>query len=104
LRQENQRLKEEKEKLGYQLKQMLGKILEALKLSQILMSTVPSGVPPVVIGATVADGQKRFRNLLTSILTKVISAVVRLRPMRKVLMSMWSSGPGLQALSRTSSG
>jgi hypothetical protein len=28
---------------------MLGKILEALKLSQILRSTVPSGVHPVVI-------------------------------------------------------
>jgi FtsZ-binding cell division protein ZapB len=29
LRQENQRLKEEKEKLGYQLKQMLGKIFKS---------------------------------------------------------------------------
>ena len=31
LRRENQNLKEEKEKLGYQLKQMLGKILEAIE-------------------------------------------------------------------------
>ena len=69
------------------MKQMLGKILEAIKLSQILMSAVPSEVPPVVIGATVADGQRRSRNLLTSIL---INVVVRLSPRRKVSMSMWS--------------
>ena len=89
MRQENQNLREEKETLRYELKQMLSKILGAIKSNQILMSTVPSGVPLVVLVATVADGQKRFRNLLTAILTDVISAVARLRFTKKSSMSMW---------------
>ena len=68
---------------------MLGKILEAIKLSQILRSTVLSGVHPVVIAEIAEDGQRKSRNLLTSILIKVINVVVRLSPMRKVSMSMW---------------
>ena len=38
------------------------------------------------------DGQRRSRNLLSSILRNVISAVDGLRPMRKIMMSIIQTG------------
>ena len=45
LRQENQRLKEEREKLGYQLKQMLGKIFKSRVKSEPEVNRLKRGAP-----------------------------------------------------------
>jgi len=90
LRQENQRLKEEREKLGYQLKQMLGKIFKPGVKSEPEVNRPKRGAPCGHRGNSRRRPEEISEfDLLTSILTNVIIAVDGLRPMRKVLMSMW---------------
>ena len=88
LRQENQDLKEEKETLHYQLKQILGKIFKA-RIKADPEVNCPKRGAPHGHRATVADSRKRFRNLLISILINVITVVVRLRGRKEALMSRW---------------